>query len=535
MSGKLTVLISDPIHDAGIHLLEEHGFDVVQSFQKNSDPYRKTLSTASALVVRSGTEVSDQFLEYAPELQVIVRAGVGVDNIDLEATTRRGILVMNTPQGNVRSAAEHTLALLLSVARNIPEANQHVKDGKWDRSRFSGKLLEQKTITLIGLGNVGGYVAKMAQGFNMKVLAYDPYLSQEKAEQLGVETVSFEEGIKQCDFLSLHVPLNDETRNMIQYQQLKTMKSNAYLINVSRGGIVNEQDLARALSQEEIRGAGIDVFSHEPPEDSPLLDVDGRVVLTPHLGASTEEAQEKVARDAANQIIDFLDHDSYRNAVNLSFIADDNIQSFINLTEMLGHVVSRSSIGTINEVKTIASGSFDDSHLRPLSVACLKGVLSSICEGMVNFVNAGKIARERGIEWMSGRKEASSNIQNAIEVILTTSEETLSITGTILEDEQPRIIQYRSMNVDLKPFPYLLMMSYPDQPGQVGIFGSILGEYDINIARMEVARQSRGQDAIVLLSLDDPVSDDVQQQLREKGKVEKLTYVDNTRFQRSSS
>lgn len=530
---KRNILVTDPIHEAGLDRLREQERFQVNTFydgSENKEAFREALGKAHAMIVRSGTRVDRDLLRETSQLELIVRAGVGVDNIDLDVTTREGILVMNTPRGNVWSAAEHTVALLMSLFRNIPAADFQMKNGDWNKEAFSGKQLRGKKMMLVGLGNVGSRVAEIVRGFDLELYAFDPYVSQEKAERLQAELVSLEEGLHNCEIISLHVPLNEHTRNMISRDELTMMKENSYLINCSRGGVVDEDALAEALEEEAIQGAALDVFSEEPPSDSPLLKFDQRVVLTPHLGASTEEAQEKVAEDAADQITEFFRDSSYRNAVNLPFGTEPSLKPFLTLAEILGHIASSTISGRIEEVKTVVSGAFEDQHLRPLSVSSLKGTLFSICEENVNFVNAEEIAKEREISLVKGRKEHSSEVQNTVNIVLSTSEGTRSLTGTILEDNEPRLIEFRSHHVDIKPFPYLLIMSYPDRPGQVGIFGSILGDHEINIARMEVVRSSRGSEAFVCLSLDDPVPQSVQDLLWEKIELETLTYVDNSKF-----
>jgi len=518
-----TVLVCDPIDPVGIDLLESSGF-TVQHAGQGKRRVADEITDADAIIVRSGTTVDADLLERAENLSVIGRAGVGVDNIDIDEATRRGIVVMNTPTGNIRSAAEHTVALLFAVSRNIPAADREVRKGNWPRKEFTGVQLQGKTLALIGLGKVGREVAEMTQCVGMDVIAVDPYLSESKARELNISLVELDEALERADYLSVHTPLNDKTRGMIGADELERMKSSAVIVNCARGGIIEEDALADAVRSETIRGAGIDTFASEPPEDSPLLALD-RTVLTPHLGASTREAQKKVASDIAEQLIDYFDDEIIRNAVNFVALEDPALDDFMNLAHVLGSIASQVAEGSIQSVRVQLSGEISNLDPEPLSRASMQGVLSPFSE-QVNLVNAGMIARERGIDLVESRSEHAEDFNSTLEVTVKKPDEEISVTGTVLENGEPRIIRFGDLKLDLTPARRLLIMFYPDIPGQVGKFGTILGNGDINIAAMEVGRRQRGEEAVVILTLDDPVPEEVQEQLKETAGVKKLWYLE---------
>jgi D-3-phosphoglycerate dehydrogenase len=518
-----TILECDPVDPSGLERLREAGF-TVNSAGQGDIPVKEAIGDADAIIVRSGTTVDAELLDCAKNLSLIGRAGVGVDNIDIDEATKRGIVVMNTPTGNIRSAAEHTIALMFAVSRNIPAADREVRKGNWPRKELTGVQVKGKTLSLVGLGKVGRGVAEMAQGAGMDVIAVDPYLSEEKASELNIELVELDDALTRADYLSVHTPLNEKTRGMIGKHELSHMKDSAVILNCARGGIIDEQALYETLKNKAIRGAGIDTFTAEPPTDSPLLELEN-TVLTPHLGASTEEAQEKVSRDIAEQIIDYFENDVIRNAVNFVAVDDPQLDDYMTLGFMLGSIVSQVVDGSIQEVRVQLSGAISELDAEPLSRAGMQGVLSPFTE-QVNLVNANFLARERGIELVESRTEHAEDFNSTLEVSVRTSEEQKSVTGTVLENGEPRLIRFGDLKVDVQPSGRLLIMFYPDIPGQVGKFGTILGSGDINIASMEVGRRQQGEEAVVILTLDDVVPEELQQKLKEEAGVKQLWYLE---------
>ena len=489
--------------------------------------------------MRSATTVTPKIIAAAKKLQVIGRAGVGVDNIDLKAATAAGIIVQNTPLGNITSAAEHAIALLFSSVRNIPRADRDMKTGAWPKKGLTGVELTSKTLGIMGMGKVGGIVARVAKALDMTILVYDPYLTDRKAEELGVSKCDLDTLLQKSDFVTVHTPLTPETRNSLNKDKLKLMKKSARIINAARGGIVNEADLYEALKAGTIAGAALDVYETEPLDaDSPLRKLEN-VVLTPHLGASTEEAQERVAEDVARQFVDFFRDGVIRNAVNLSVVLDPKIAPYARLAEILGNINAQMARDPIVSLKVGVYGKLAAADTRELGMSALKGLLAKSTGYPVTLVNAPGIAEARGIALIEHKSEQVRNYQTFL-VVSATSEspsgeiQERTLAGTCFEQD-PRIVRINDYEIDLKPAPNILLMLYPDRPGMVGKIGTILGEADINIASMAVGRREKRGQAAVALTLDDAVTPEVQQRIRQAITVEDLFVIELAERPRQST
>lgn len=504
----MKVLISDSISPKGIDILKKAGLEVDVRTGLSPKELKKELGRYDALIIRSATKVTADIVKSAKSLKVIGRAGSGLDNVDKVAATKQGIVVMNTPGGNTITTAEHTIALLLSMSREIPQATASMKGGKWEKKRFKGIELYNKTLGIIGLGSIGAHVAKVAQGIGMNVITYDPYLSEEKAKTLGVKAVVLEELIKKSDFITLHVPLTNETKGIINAELLAKMKDGVRLINAARGGIVDETALYDALKSGKVAAAALDVFEKEPPKGSPLLELDN-VVATPHLGAATEEAQENVAIAIAEQVVDYLVHGTIRNAVNFPSVSADvlpTLQPYINLAERLGSFLSQNFEGGINEIIVEYRGGVAELVLEPITVAVLKGILTPILEETVNFVNAPLIAKERGIEVKEVTTDDAGDYHSMLVIKIKAGAKRSMVAGILHGKKDPRIITIDGFAVEVVPEGEMLVVSNNDKPGVIGDIGALLGKNNINIARMQFGREKEGGRAISVISADTPVS-----------------------------
>jgi D-3-phosphoglycerate dehydrogenase len=500
------VLIADAMSAKVGQILAEAEIAVAVETRKSEDQLVGLVADISGIIVRSSTRITPRILEAAPELKVVGRAGVGVDNIDVPAATARGVVVMNTPFGNTTSAAEHSVAMLLALARNIPRADQKLRGGEWDRKSFTGVELSGKILGVIGLGKIGQKVARAARGLDMTVRAFDPFITSNRARDLGVDLAELDQVLAEADFLTLHVPLNDRTRNLIGAAALAKMKPSARIINVSRGGVVDEDALCAALEEGRIAGAALDVYSREPLTGSPLFELPN-VVATPHLGASTEEAQERVAEDVARQFVTFFRDGRAINAVNLSVTLDKRTEPWAMLAEKLGAVVASLSCAKVRRLKVGCYGGLADLDSRAASMCALKGFLSSASEGeSINLVNAPLVAADRGIEV---NEEKSSRARNFASLLLVEVEgeggRRRAVSGTLFDGRLPRIVAVDDFDLELAPAENILIMRYPDRPGMVGVFGTVLGRHGVNIAGMAVGRREKAGEAMVALTLDDPV------------------------------
>ncbi|PSP16105.1 MAG: phosphoglycerate dehydrogenase [Cyanobacteria bacterium QS_8_64_29] len=501
------VLVSDSVDQSGLDVLSQ----VAQVDCKtglSEDELVQLIPDYDALMVRSGTQVTAAILDAGTQLKIVGRAGVGVDNIDVEAATRRGVMVVNSPEGNTVAAAEHTLAMMMALSRHIPEAHQSVMAHEWERKRFVGSEIYKKTLGVVGLGKIGAHVAHVARAMGMRLLGYDPFISAERAEQLGCRLVDLEFLFAESDYITLHVPKTDETANLIDAQTLGKMKDHARIINCSRGGIVNEADLAEALRNDRIAGAALDVFDSEPLADSPLRDLAGKVVLTPHLGASTEEAQTNVAVDVAEQIRDVLLGLPARSAVNIPGLSPDvieKIKPYMDLAETLGKLVGQRAGGRLDLLNVRMEGEIAEDRSQPIVTAALKGLLTPALQERVNYVNANIEAKERGIRVVETKDESSHDYAGSLRLEARGAQGDHSVTGALLSDREVRITNIDGFPVSVPPSNYMLFTVHRDMPGIIGQIGSLLGSFNVNIASMQVGRKIVRGDAVMVLSIDDPL------------------------------
>jgi D-3-phosphoglycerate dehydrogenase len=512
----MKVLVSDNISTKGVEIMKKAGLDVDVKTGLKPDDLRAIIGDYDGLVIRSATKVTADLLEAAVNLKVIGRAGSGLDNVDRVAASKRGIVLMNTPGGNTITTAEHTLAMLFAVARKIPQANASLAGGKWDKKKFMGTEIYNKTLGVIGLGKIGGEVAKRALALGMNVVAYDPFLSEERAKEMGIEKKDLPEVMTVADFITVHTPLTAETRNLINSGNVRTLKDGVYIINCARGGIINEKALLEGLESGKIAGAALDVFEKEPPENNPLVGHE-RVVTTPHLGASTQEAQENVAVAVAEQIADYLVYGTIRNAVNFPSIPSDQVQvlrPYITLAERLGAFASQMFEGGITEVTLEYRGEMSNLNTSALTIAAVKGLLTPILEEEVNYVNAPFIAKERGIEIKETKSRDAGDFLNLVVVKVASTKKALSVMGTLLSKREPRIVRINNFTVEIVPEGHMLFMYNNDKPGVIGNIGTLLGRNQINIARMHFGRESAGGLAISVVNIDSPASEDILNEIR---------------------
>lgn len=505
----MKVLVSDSISQKGIDILIRSGLDVDVRTGLSPDELKACIGEYHGLIIRSATKVTSDIIEVATNLKVIGRAGSGLDNVDKAAATKKGIVVMNTPGGNTITTAEHTIALMFALARQIPQAVASMKEGKWDKKRFMGVELYNKTLGIIGIGNIGKQVAKRAIGLGMNVIGYDPYLSEENARDLGIKKVELTELFRTSDFITVHTPLTAETRNLINSKTIGIMKEGVRIINCARGGIVNEADLYEAIKSGKVAGAALDVFEKEPPGDNPLLKLDN-VLCTPHLGASTKEAQENVALAIAEQVADYLVNGVIRNAVNFPSIPAEQVpklQPYLILAEKIGSFASQVFEGAATDITIEYRGEASELNTAPVTIALLKGYLTPILEETVNFVNAPLIAKERGIEVKETKSSEAGDYHNMIVMKIRVNGEENILSGTLFSRRDPRIVRINNFPVEIVPEGNMLFIYNNDRPGVIGSIGSYLGKNNINIARMHFGRESAGGRAISVVSIDSPVSD----------------------------
>ncbi|HEX6779728.1 MAG TPA: phosphoglycerate dehydrogenase [Ktedonobacterales bacterium] len=528
------VLVADRIAREGIEYLQGQ-MQVDERVGLRPEQLQAILGDYTALVVRSETKVTAPIIAAGKNLRVIARAGVGVDNIDLDAATRAGILVVNSPTGNIVAAAEHAIAMLLAMSRHIPAANAALKDGRWERSRYLGVEVRHKTLGIVGLGKVGAEVARRAKGLEMRVVATDPFASPDLARSLGVELLSMEELLPQSDFITLHTSLNTSTKGLIGERELALMKPQARIVNCARGGIVDEAALLTALKENQLAGAALDVFSSEPPaNDRVLLELvqHPRVVVTPHLGASTEEAQVMVALDVAEQVVSVLNGGLARGAVNAPLILPETLQAlqpYLALIEKMGKLYTQLHPGPLRHVELACSGEIASMDLRPLKVALIKGLLESISDAHVNVVNASLIAKQWGLEVTERTSTEPEHYANLVTLRVRTDGEEHLLAGTITWGEE-RIVHVDRYATDFAPYGYILICHNMDRPGMIGRVGTILGNAGVNIRDMDVgpqgterhAQRPRGQ-ALMVLSLDDAVPSWALDQIRESQDIFDLT------------
>jgi D-3-phosphoglycerate dehydrogenase len=505
----MKVLVSDNLSEEGVKILKDAGLKVDVKTGMSPEELKSVIGQYNGIVIRSATKLTADVLEVAENLKVIGRAGSGLDNVDKAAASKKGIVVMNTPGGNTITTAEHTISLMLSLSRRIPQAASSMKEGKWEKKKFTGVELYNKVLGVVGIGAIGGEVAKRAQGLGMNVIAFDPFLSDEKAKEIGVEKVSVEELFKRSDFITFHTPLTQETKNLINKKTIKLMKDGVRIINCARGGIVNEKDLLEALESGKVAGAALDVFEKEPPPEDFALAKHPNVICTPHLGAATGEAQVNVATAVAEQIVDYLLQGTIRNAVNFPSIPADQmpkLSPYISLAEKLGSFASQVTEGGVTEVSVEYRGDASELNAEPVTIAALKGLLTPILEETVNFVNAPFIARERGIEVKEVKSSESGDYQSMLVLRVKANGSERSFSGTLFSRKDPRIISVDNFPVEIIPEGTMLLMFNNDKPGVIGNIGNFLGEHGINIARMHFGREAAGGKAISVVSIDTPVT-----------------------------
>jgi D-3-phosphoglycerate dehydrogenase len=501
----MKILVAEPIASSGVERLRAEGFEVDVKTSLSREELLEVIAGYDALIVRSATKADAELIDRGRELKVIGRAGTGVDNVDLDAATRHGILVVNAPQSNALSAAEHTMALLLAQARNIPSADSSLKSGRWERPEYEGVELNGKTLTILGLGRIGALVAQRALAFGMRVIAYDPYVSKPRAAQMGVELVSLEDALRQADFVSIHMARTPETENMIGSDQLRLMKRSARLVNASRGGIVDEEALASALEQGELAGAALDVFAREPLEPTAPILTAPNTVLTPHLGASTHEAQDKAGATIAEQVLLALRGDLAQYAVNVDAGREiaEAVRPFLPLAEKLGRIFTGIAGEATHRVRFAVLGQIADQDTRVVTLSALKGMLAAVVLEPVTFVNAPLLAAERGIEYSETKSPAARSYVNEFEI---QGEGGIVVAGTVIgKNNEERITGVYDFEVEMPPGTYMAFLRYDDRPGVIGAIGTILGEAGVNIADMRVGRQTKGGEALMCLSVDTPV------------------------------
>ncbi|HVE12220.1 MAG TPA: phosphoglycerate dehydrogenase [Elusimicrobiota bacterium] len=516
-NGKFTVLVTDKIDPAGLEGLRTHPrVELVMAVAPTPEKLESILPRAGAWLVRSETKITGPLLEKAKALRLIGRAGVGVDNIDVAGASRRGIAVINAPAANTISACEQTFALLLGLARSLPGADADMKAGRWERSKHMGVELAGKTLGLVGLGRIGREVAKRAQAFGMAIVAYDPFISAEQARGLGVELAELKDLLGKADFVSLHIPGSPKTRHLLNAESIAWMKKGARLINCARGELVDDAALAEALKSGHLGGAALDVFEKEPlPADSPLIGAP-RLILTPHLGASTIEAQRKVAEDLSTGVIEFFERGLARHAINLPGFDADTLEALgptLDLADKLGRFLGQTLDSGLKAVRCQFQGDFKDRQRHPLSVAALKGVLSAILEQSLSFINAPILAKERGIEFSDSAGPAPEGFTRLLTVTAVTDKGEQSVSGLVGPDGDLRIVRLDQLFVDVSPKGKMLILTNNDRPGVIGRVGTLLGRHGVNIADMRVGRRSARGEAVMVITVDEDIPPAVRGEL----------------------
>ncbi len=510
------VLVSDELSETAVQIFRDRGVEV--DFQpklgKDKEKLAEIIGNYDGLAIRSATKATEKLIAAATNLKVIGRAGIGVDNVDIPAASRRGIIVMNTPFGNSITTAEHAIALMFAVARQIPAADASTQAGKWEKSKFMGVEITGKTLGVIGAGNIGGIVCKKAIGLGMHVLAYDPFLSKERAEEMGVTKVELDELLAHADFITLHVPMTDKTRGILGKEAIAKTKPGVRIINCARGGLVDEAALAEAIKSGHVAGAGFDVFEVEPATESPLFGLPN-VVCTPHLGASTTEAQENVALQVAEQMSDYLIKGAVSNAINMPSITAEEapiLKPFIRLADVLGSFAGQVTESPIKEIEILYDGVTATMNTKALTSALLAGLIRNQVSD-VNMVSAPIMIKEKGIVLSEVKRDKTGVYDGYIKLTVTTERQTRSVAGTVFSDGKPRFIQIKGINMDADVGAHMIYIANTDVPGMIGFMGTTLGDAGVNIANFQLGREKEGGDAIALLYVDEPVKQDVLDKL----------------------
>lgn len=522
----MKVLVSDNLGEVGIQMFREaEGIEVDVKTGLAPEELKAIIGQYDALAIRSATKVTEELIAAAPKLKVVGRAGIGLDNVDIPAATKRGIVVMNTPTGNVITTAEHAIAMMLALSRNIPAATASLKAHRWEKKSLQGRELYQKTLGVVGYGKIGAIVADRARGLRMRVVIYDPFVPPEKITADGYEAVSLEDLYKQADYITVHVPKLKTTANLINKEAFAQMKPGVMIINCARGGIVNEADLYDAIVAGKVGGAALDVFEIEPPGDNPLLTLD-QVICTPHLGASTAEAQTNVAVMVARQIIDYLTSGTIVNAVNVPSVTGELLEKigpYIKLAEQLGLLQAQLIQGAPKEVVVEYFGDFRGIDLSPITTALLKGLLTPMVKEVVNFVNAHVLANQRGIKVTEATMAAHEEYTYLINTKLVTTEGESVVAGTIFGKQDTRIVRINTFRLEMIPLGHMALIHNQDVPGSIGEIGTTIGKHNINIARMQVGQETGGDRNIIFLCTDTPIPQEVIEELRGLRTVKTVT------------
>ncbi len=512
----MKVLVSDKMSEAGIEIFEnQDGIEVDVKTDLSHDELVKVIPDYDALAIRSSTQVNQEVLKAADKLKVIARAGIGLDNVDIDEATKKGVVVMNTPGGNTVTTAEHAIAMLMALTRNIPRGTASLKAGRWEKKDLQGREISNKILGVIGFGNIGSIVATLGKGLKMKVIVFDPNISSEHIQKAGFDYVTLDELYERSDYITVHVPKMDSTIDLLDAEAFEKMKDGVMLINCARGGIVNESALLEAITSEKVAGAALDVFSTEPPGEHPLLELE-QVIATPHLGASTMEAQSNVAVAAANQIISYLLEDTVINAVNVPSVTGEvlkQLRPFLYLVEKMGKMQAQITSGGVKQIDIEYIGKFPDMDLKPVTINAVKGTLAEFVQYSVNTVNAISLANEMGIKITESTSKEAGNFLNLIRMTVTTEEETNILEGTIFGKDDARIVRINKFRLEVIPEGYLGLIHNVDKPGSIGSIGMKLGEHKINIARMMVGREEDGQRNIIFLRTDTPVPPEVVKEI----------------------
>ena len=518
----MKVLISDSMGKAGIEIFEnQEGIELDVKTGLSPDELKQIIGSYDGLAIRSATKVTKEILGAATNLKVIARAGIGLDNVDISEATKKGVAVMNTPGGNTVTTAEHAIAMMMALTRNIPRGTQSMKQGRWDKKLLQGKEIFNKVFGVIGFGNIGSIAAGLAKGLKMRVVVFDPNISSEHIEKAGFEYVSLDELYECSDYITIHVPKMEATIDLLDAVAFAKMKDGVMVINCARGGIINESDLYDAIQSGKVAGAALDVFSTEPPGDHPLLTLD-QVIATPHLGASTQEAQTNVAVAAANQIIAYLLHDTVINAVNVPSVTGDvlkQLSPFIYLCEKMGTMQGQITGGGVKEAAIEYIGNFPDLDLKPITISGIKGILTQFVQEEVNTVNAISLANEMGIKISESTSKEAGNFLNLIRMTIVSEKGTNILEGTIFGKDDARIVRINKFGLEVIPQGHLSLIHNIDKPGSIGSIGATLGKHDINISRMTVGREDDGDRNIIFLRTDSPVPVKVVEEIENLGLV----------------
>ncbi|MFO8240078.1 MAG: phosphoglycerate dehydrogenase [Dissulfuribacterales bacterium] len=525
----MKVLVADPISREGIEIFKAAGLEVEERPGLSPEEFLEIIKDVDGLVIRSNTKVTQKVIDAAQKLKVVGRAGTGLDNVDIVACNKQGVVVMNTPGGNTNSAAEHSIAMIMALSRHIPQATASMKSGKWEKKRFSGQEVAGKTLGIIGIGRIGSIVSQLAQGLKMEVVAFDPHIRPEMAEKLGVELTDLDSVLAKADYISIHTPLTAETKRSVNAELFNKMKDGVMVLNCARGGIINEQDLFNAMKSGKVAAAALDVFETEPADkENPLFSLDN-FICTPHLGASTREAQKNVAVAVAKQISDYLTKNEVRNAVNMPSVSEETLAQItpvLNLAEKLGAFHAQLTTAPVDEITISYQGDIADLDTKPVTVSVIKGLLFPILREEVNFVNAPILAEERGIKVTESKSKTSEDFTSLLTVAVRTAKGTNTLAGTIFGKKEPRLVKINNFCLEAVPRGHMLLIFNEDRPGVIGRIGITLGEANINIDQMQVGQDPDHHRNVILLTTDDSVGYDVLARLLQQDGVVKAQAIE---------